>query len=126
MEFKERAQQAVLDSIKIAEERKRRLEHLRARLEFRSADSEAGSFKGPMGIGAAGEAGHHFPERAPEREKRMEEDGALATNGLAALLRGWGQLKANDGRWPTFDGRYASYPRFKREWVASGRHITLW
>jgi hypothetical protein len=28
-----------------------------------------------------------------------------------ALLRGWGQLRANDGQ-------YASYPRFKKEWVA--------
>ncbi len=28
-----------------------------------------------------------------------------------------GQLKANDGGWPTFDGRYASYPWFKREWA---------
>jgi hypothetical protein len=61
IEFKERAQQAVLDSIKIAEEGKRRLEHLRARLEFRSADSEAGSYKGPMGIGTAAKPGHHFP-----------------------------------------------------------------
>ncbi len=24
----------------------------------------------------------------------------------------------NDSGWPTFDGRYASYPRFKREWAA--------
>jgi hypothetical protein len=38
--------------------------------------------------------------------------------GLASILRGWGQLKANDSGWPTFDGRYASYPRFKREWTA--------
>jgi hypothetical protein len=37
---------------------------------------------------------------------------------LAALQRGWGQLRANDNGWPMFDGRYASYPRFKKEWVA--------
>jgi hypothetical protein len=41
-----------------------------------------------------------------------------ASDGLATILRGWGQLKANDSGWPTFDGRYASYPRFKREWTA--------
>jgi uncharacterized protein YxjI len=37
---------------------------------------------------------------------------------LAELLGGWGQLRANDNGWPVFDGRYASYPRFKKEWVA--------
>jgi hypothetical protein len=41
-----------------------------------------------------------------------------AINGLAALLRGWVQLKVNDSEWPTFDDRYAKYPRFKREWAA--------
>ncbi len=44
-EFKERAQQAIRDSAKIAEEGKRWLGDLRARLEFRSTDSEAGSYK---------------------------------------------------------------------------------
>jgi hypothetical protein len=57
-EFKERAQQAILDSVKIAEEGRRRLGDLRARLKFRSVDSKSGQ----------------------------------------------GQLKANDSRWPTFDG----------------------
>jgi hypothetical protein len=28
------------------------------------------------------------------------------------------QLKANDSGWPTFDGRYVNYPRFKRQWAA--------
>jgi hypothetical protein len=42
----------------------------------------------------------------------------MAPDGLATILRGWGQLKANDSGWPTFDGRYASYLRFKREWTA--------
>jgi hypothetical protein len=41
-EFKERAQQAVQDSVQIVEEGKRWLGHVRAWLEFRSADSEAG------------------------------------------------------------------------------------
>ncbi len=35
-------------------------------------------------------------------------------HGLATLLLRWGHLKANDSGWP-FDGRYTSYPRFKRE-----------
>ncbi len=48
----------------------------------------------------------------------MGEGSPPGASDLAALLRGWGQLRANDSGWPTFDGRYASYPRFKREWVA--------
>jgi hypothetical protein len=27
-------------------------------------------------------------------------------------------MRANDDGWPTFDGRYVGYPRFKKEWVA--------
>jgi predicted HicB family RNase H-like nuclease len=56
-EFKERAQQAVQDSMKIVEEGKRHLGHVRARLEFFSADSESGSYKGPTGAGAAANPG---------------------------------------------------------------------
>jgi hypothetical protein len=41
--FKERAQQAVQESAKIAREGRRKLGDLRARLEFRSFDSKAGS-----------------------------------------------------------------------------------
>ncbi len=41
-EFKERAQQAIQDSVKIAEEGRRRLGDLRAWLKFRSVDSKAG------------------------------------------------------------------------------------
>jgi hypothetical protein len=33
-------------------------------------------------------------------------------------MHGWGQLRANDSGWLTFDSRYASYLRFKREWRA--------
>ncbi len=108
----------VQDSAKIAREGKRRLGDLRARLEFRSFDSEAGSYRGP--VGSAMKAG---PESrplsgAPERGRRSGEGSPPAATDLAALLRGWGQLRAKDSGWPTFDGQYASYPRVKREWVA--------
>jgi myosin heavy subunit len=52
-EFKERAEQAVQESAKIVEEGKRYVEHIRARLEFISGDSESGSYKGPTERGAA-------------------------------------------------------------------------
>jgi hypothetical protein len=117
-EFKERAQQAIRDSAKIAEEGKRWLGDLRARLEFRSADSEAGSYKGPVGpVAEAGPENRH-PMGAPERGRRMGEGSFPAAADLATLLRGFGQLRANDSGWPTFDGRYASYLQFKREWEA--------
>jgi hypothetical protein len=98
------------------EEGKRYLEHVRARLEFLSVDSESGSYKGPTGAGVAAN-----PWRQPSgagEGSRAGEDSMTVPNGLAAILRGWGQLKANNSGWPTFDGRYASYPRFKREWTA--------
>jgi hypothetical protein len=34
------------------------------------------------------------------------------------FMRSFGQMRANDSGWPTFDGRYVSYPRFKKEWRA--------
>ncbi len=37
---------------------------------------------------------------------------------LATLFRGWGQLRANDSRWPMFDGKYVNNPCFKKEWMA--------
>jgi hypothetical protein len=37
---------------------------------------------------------------------------------LVEFMRSFGQMRANDSGWPMFDGRYVSYPRFKREWGA--------
>ncbi len=116
-EFKERAQQAIRDSAKIAEEGKRRLGDLRAQLEFRSADSEACSYKGPVGPVVEAGPESQLPTEAPGRGKRTGGS-SLVADDLATLLRGCGQLRANDSGWPTFDGRYANYPRFKREWAA--------
>jgi hypothetical protein len=98
VEFKERARQAVQDSAKIAREGKRKLGDLRARLEFRSFYSEAGSYRGPAGL--AVEAG---PERrplsgAPERGRGSGGGSPPAATDLAVLLRGWGQLRANDNQ----------------------------
>ncbi len=53
----------------------------------------------------------------------MPEDEAAGTRGAAPrylmdFMRSFGQMRANDSGWPTFDGRYVSYPRFKKEWGA--------
>jgi hypothetical protein len=42
----------------------------------------------------------------------------LAHRDLMDFMRGFGHMRANDSGWPVFDGRYASYPRFKKEWRA--------
>jgi hypothetical protein len=63
VEFKERAQRALDDSAKMAKEGQCKLGDLRARLEFSSFDSEAGSYKGqaPRG-GEAAPEGRPFIE----------------------------------------------------------------
>jgi hypothetical protein len=37
---------------------------------------------------------------------------------LAILMRGLMGAQANDSGWPTFSGKYAEYPRFRKEWWA--------
>jgi hypothetical protein len=116
-ELKERVEQAIQDCIKMAEKGKRYVDHVKARLEFISADSESGSYKGPTGKGAVPSQWRSAAEELGDEDKVVEASRA-GPEGLASVLRSWGQLKANDSGWPTFDGRYASYPRFKREWTA--------
>jgi hypothetical protein len=99
------------------EKGKRYVEHVRARLKFISADSESGSYKGPTGKGAAANPWRQAAEELRE-ENRTVEASKGGPEGLASVVRGWGQLKANDSGWQTFDGRYASFPQFKREWTA--------
>ncbi len=122
-ELKERVEQALQDSAMIAEKGKRYVDHVRARLEFSSKDSESGSYKGPTGEGAV-------PNQwRTAAEELGDEDGGAETSragpeGLASILCGWGQLKAKDSSWLTFGGRYASYPRFKKEWIAYRERTT--
>ncbi len=42
----------------------------------------------------------------------------MASGDLLEFIRGLGHMGANDSGWPVFDGRYASYPRFRKEWRA--------
>jgi hypothetical protein len=116
-EFKERAEQAVQDSAKIVEEGKQYVEHIRARLEFISGDSESGSYKGPTQRGAEARPWRQ-PVEEPGEVTRAAETSKGEPEGLASILLEWGQLRANDNGWLIFDGRYVSYPRFKREWTA--------
>ncbi len=116
-ELKDRVEQAMQDSAMMAKKGKRYVDHMKARLEFISKDSESGSYKGPTGEGP-------MPGRwRTAAEELGEEDEVAETNragpeSLVDVMRGWSQLKANDSGWPTFDGRYASYPRFRKKWKA--------
>jgi hypothetical protein len=116
-ELKVRVEQAIQDSVMMAEKGKRYVDHVKARLEFISKDSESGSYKGPTGERAMPSQWRTAAEELGD-EDEVAETGRAGPESLVDVMRGWGQLKANDSGWPTFDGRYASYPRFKREWIA--------
>jgi hypothetical protein len=53
-----------------------------------------------------------------ESEDEMDEAHGVGSGDLLDFMRGFGHMQANDSGWPAFDGRYASYPRFKKEWRA--------
>ncbi len=116
-ELKERVEQAIQDSVMIAEKGKRYVGHVKAQLEFISKDSESGSYKGPTGERAMPSQWRTAAEELGD-EDEVAETNRAGPESLVDVVHGWGQLKANDRGWPTFDGRYASYPRFKREWMA--------
>ncbi len=115
-ELKERLEQAIQDSVMIVEKGKRYVDHVRARLEFISKDSESGSYKGPAGEGTMPSQWRTAAEELGDEDEVVETRRA-GPESLTNVLHSWGQLKANDSGWPTFDGRYASYLRFKREWI---------
>jgi hypothetical protein len=93
------------------------MDHVKARLEFISKDSESGSYKGATGEGAMPGQWRTAVEELGEEdglEEEMEEPYGAGSEGLLDVMHGWGQLRAIDSGWPTFDGRYTSYPRFKK------------
>ncbi len=57
-------------------------------------------------------------ESDDESEDEAERAAGVAPGDLLDFMRGFGHMQANDSGWPVFDGRYASYPRFKKEWRA--------
>ncbi len=134
--LKDRVEEAVKESVAIAAKGRRYVDHVRARLDF-SKDSESSSSKAAAGAApggwqtAAEELGEELGEEAEEPGEPIEglglgvvpEDEAAGTRRAAPrylvdFMRSFGQMRANDSGWPTFDGRYVSYPRFKKEWEA--------
>ncbi len=120
-ELKGRVEEAIQESVMIAKKGRRYVDHVKTRLEFASKDSESSSYKGATGGGAApGRWQTAAEELGEEDESEDEEEGHYGANsgGLLDIMRRLGHMQANDSGWPTFDGRNASYPRFKKEWKA--------
>jgi hypothetical protein len=127
--LKDRVEEAIKESVAIAARGRRYVDHVKTRLDF-SKDSESGSSKAAVGAApggwqtAAEELGEELEGPAEGIEPGGEsEDEAVGTKKTAPrylmdFMRSFGQMQANDSGWPTFDGRYVSYPRFKKEWEA--------
>jgi hypothetical protein len=102
---------------------RRYVDHVKTCLDFGSKDSESSSSKVAAGAApggwqtAAEELGEVF-EEGGELEDEAEEAHGIASEDLMDFMRGFGHMQANDSGWPVFDGRYASYPRFRKEWRA--------
>jgi hypothetical protein len=102
------------------------VDHVKTRLEFISKDSESGSYKGATGEGVVPGQWRTAAEELGEKdglEEEMEEPYGAGSESLLDVMRGWGQLKANDRGWPTFDGRYASCAS-RRSGEPTGRPTT--
>jgi hypothetical protein len=63
------------------------------------------------------------PAESRPRPRLGEEEGELST-----LMRGMMNAQANDNGWPTFNGKFVEYPRFRKEWWActTGTCATSW
>jgi hypothetical protein len=125
-ELKDRMEEAMKESVVIATKGRLYVDHVKTRLDF-SKDSESGSSKAAAGAApggwqtAAEELGEVFEEESEsEDESEDEAEGVtgVASGELLDFMRGFGHMQANNSGWPMFVGRYASYPRFKKEWRA--------
>jgi hypothetical protein len=121
-ELKDRMEEAMKESVVIATKGRRYVDHVKTRQDF-SKDSESGSSKAAAGAApggwqtAAEELGEVFEEDS-ESEDEEEEATGVASGDLLDFMRGLGHMQANDSGWPVCNGRYASYPQFKKEWRA--------
>jgi hypothetical protein len=138
--LKARVEEAMKESVAVAAKGRRFVDHVRARLDF-SKDSESSGSRVAAGAAqggwqtAAEELGEELVEESQEdaegrgeptrnlgaggaTERGNAGTGEVAPRYLMEFMRSFGQMRANDDGWPTFDGRYVGYPRFKKEWVA--------
>jgi F0F1-type ATP synthase membrane subunit b/b' len=125
--LKDRVEEALKESVAMAARGRRYVDHVRARLDF-SKDSESSSSKAATGAAPGGwqtaaeelgeVLGEEFGDEAEEPGGLTEslelggvpEDEAAgarraAPRYLVDFMRSFGQMRANDSGWPTFDGR---------------------
>ncbi len=123
-ELKDRVEEAMRESVVMATKGRRYMDHVKTRLEFGSKDSESSSYKGATGAipakwqTTAEELGDVFEEEQSEPEDETDVVQGVNSRDLLDFMRGFGHMQANDSGWPAFEKRYASYPRFKKEWKA--------
>ncbi len=138
--LKDRVEEAMKETVAVAARGRRYVDHVRARLDF-SKDSECSSSRVAAGaapggwLTAAEELGEESEEEIGEEDREPERAATGPATGwgtaeeatgaggtgpryLVEFMRSFGQMRGNDSGWPTFDGRFVSYPRFKREWKA--------
>jgi hypothetical protein len=134
--LKSRVEEAMKESIAVAAKGRRFVDHVRARLDF-SKDSESSGSRAATGVAqggwrtAAEELGEELEEEDGEERRPVGNFGVSSTTGrdttgtgeeapryLMEFMRNFGQMRANEIGWPVLDGRYVSYPRFKKEWTA--------
>jgi hypothetical protein len=124
--LKDQMEEAMRESVAIATKGRRYVDHVKTRLDF-SKDSESGSSKAATGAATGGwqtaaeelgEVSAEDSESDSESEDEAERTAGVAPRDLLDFMRGFGHMQANDSGWPVFDGRYASYPWFKKEWKA--------
>ncbi len=124
--LKDWMEEAIRESVAIAKKGRGYVDHVKTRLDF-SKDSESGSSKAATGAAPGGwqtaaeelgEAHAEDGEPSGESDDEAERTGGVAPRHLLDFMRSFGHMQANDSGWPTFDGRYVSYPRFKKEWKA--------
>jgi hypothetical protein len=111
------------ESVAIATKGRRYVDHVKTRLDF-SKDSESGSSKAAAGAVPGGwqtaaeelgEVSEEDSESDDESEDEAERAAEVTPRDLLDFMRGFGHMQANHSGWPAFDGRYASYPWFKKE-----------
>jgi hypothetical protein len=138
--LKARVEEAMRESVAVAAKGRRFVDHVRARLDF-SKDSESSGSRAAAGVAQGGwqTAAEELGEELAEEPQEDAEEGGRPAGDLRAgdavegdtagfgeaaprylmeFMRSFGQMRANDDGWPTFDGRYVGYPRFKKEWMA--------
>jgi hypothetical protein len=97
-ELKGRVEQAIQDSVIMAQKGRRYVDHVKTRLDFASKDSESSSYKGASGGGTAPGRWQTAAEELGEEdelEDEAEEPYGASSGGLLDIMRGFGHMQAD-------------------------------